>query len=76
MKRREFLIATAVLATATRQAMAQQAAKMKRLAIIHSAVKPADMRIGGDPNYATFLEELKRLGYVEGVQPNCRSLLC
>jgi putative ABC transport system substrate-binding protein len=67
MKRREFLIATAVLATATRQAMAQQAAKMKRLAMIHPAMKPADMRIGGDPTYAILFEEMKRLGYVEGI---------
>jgi putative tryptophan/tyrosine transport system substrate-binding protein len=67
MKRREFLIATAMLATAMRQAMAQQSAKMKRVAMVHPATKPDDMRIGGDPNYAIILKEMKRLGYVEGV---------
>ena len=44
MKRREFLIAAAMLAAATRQATAQQAAKMKRVAMFHPGVKPADMR--------------------------------
>ena len=67
MKRREFLIATAMLATATPQAMAQQHAKMKRVAMFHPAVKAVDMRIGGDPTYAIIFEEMKRLGYVEGV---------
>jgi putative ABC transport system substrate-binding protein len=66
MKRREFLIATAMLATATRQTVAQQAAKMKRVAMVHPATKPADMRIGGDTAYAIIFEEMKRLGYVEG----------
>jgi putative ABC transport system substrate-binding protein len=67
MKRRAFLVATAMLAAATRRAIAQQPAKMKRLAMIHPAMKPADMRIGGDPTYAIIFEEMKRLGYVEGV---------
>jgi putative ABC transport system substrate-binding protein len=29
--------------------------------------KPADLRIGGDPYYSIIFEEMKRLGYVEGV---------
>src|SRR5262249_10026552 len=29
--------------------------------------KPADMRIGGDPIFTILFEEMKRLGYVEGV---------
>ena len=40
---------------------------MKRVAMINPAVKAADMRIGGDPTYAIIFEEMKRLGYVEGV---------
>jgi putative tryptophan/tyrosine transport system substrate-binding protein len=40
---------------------------MKRVAVIHPATKPDDMRIGGDPNFTIMLEEIKRLGYVEGV---------
>jgi len=35
--------------------------------MINPAMKPADMRIGGDPNYTIIFEEMKRLGYVEGV---------
>jgi len=43
---------------------AQQPAKMKRIAFAAPAVKVADM--GSDPSSATFFEEIKRLGYVEG----------
>jgi putative ABC transport system substrate-binding protein len=35
--------------------------------MVHPATKPADMRIGGDPNYTMIFEEIKRLGYVEGI---------
>jgi putative ABC transport system substrate-binding protein len=48
-------------------ARAQQPSKMKRVAVVHSSFKPADLRIGGDPVYTIFFEEMKRLGYVEGV---------
>ena len=56
MKRRAFLVATAMLATATRRAIAQQSAKMKRVAIMHPAIKVEDQRIGSssDPGF-TFL---------------------
>jgi putative ABC transport system substrate-binding protein len=47
-------------------AHAQQPSKLKRLAIIEPAAKPADVSIGGNPGYAIFFEEMKRLGYVEG----------
>src|SRR6185437_13427945 len=67
MERREFLISVAILASAMRQGMAQQNAKMKRVAMLNPAVKAADMRIGGDPTYAIIFEEMKRLGYVDGV---------
>jgi putative ABC transport system substrate-binding protein len=51
-----------------RRASAQQpAAKVKRVAMIDPATKPDDMRIGGDRNYTILFEEMKRLGYVEGV---------
>jgi putative ABC transport system substrate-binding protein len=65
MKRRDFLFAAAILAPAIRRASAQQPATKKRLAIIVIG-KIEDMRIGGDPNATIFLEELQRLGYVEG----------
>jgi putative tryptophan/tyrosine transport system substrate-binding protein len=67
MKRRDFLVSMAMFAATTQHASAQQSAKMKRLAVVNATVKPADMRIGGDPIYAVFFEELKRLGRVEGI---------
>jgi putative ABC transport system substrate-binding protein len=64
MKRRDFLLATALLAPAIRHASAQQPATKKRLAVI--TYKVEDMRIGGYPLATVFFEELQRLGYVEG----------
>jgi putative ABC transport system substrate-binding protein len=66
MRRREFLIASAVLASRTRRTSAQQVAK-KRIAMVHPSTKVADMKIGGnDPGYTIYLQELQRLGFVEG----------
>jgi putative tryptophan/tyrosine transport system substrate-binding protein len=65
MRRRDFLLAAAMLAPAMRHASAQQPAAKKRLAIIGFA-KVEDLRIGREPNATIFFEELKRLGYVEG----------
>jgi putative tryptophan/tyrosine transport system substrate-binding protein len=64
MRRRDFFLAAAMLAPAMPYAMAQQSATMKRLAVVNPSTKVADM--AGDPNYVAFIEELKRLGYVEG----------
>jgi putative tryptophan/tyrosine transport system substrate-binding protein len=61
MKRREFIGLVGGAAAWPVVAQAQQPAKMKRIAIV-LANKVAD----GDPNGLAFLEELKRLGYVEG----------
>ncbi|MGH6644352.1 MAG: ABC transporter substrate-binding protein, partial [Bradyrhizobium sp.] len=66
MRRREFLLAAAMLTPAIRHAMAQQPAKTKRLALVASTTKTSDMKPGGDPAYDVFFEEMKRLGYVEG----------
>jgi len=66
MKRRDFLFAVAFVVP-TSHAMAEQRSTLKRVAMVHPATKPGDMRIGGDPNYAILFEEMQRLGYVEGV---------
>jgi putative tryptophan/tyrosine transport system substrate-binding protein len=65
MNRRDFLLVTAMLASGMRHAIAQQPATKKRLAVIVFG-KVTEVRIGGNPNATVFLEELKRLGYVEG----------
>ncbi len=66
MRRRSLLFGTVMLATAMRQAMAQKPARTKRVAMVHPATKPDEMRIGGDPTFEVIFEEIKRLGYVEG----------
>lgn len=63
MKRRDFMIAAAMLAPAMRHASAQQPAAKKRLAVIFFG-KVEEMKIGR--GYNVFFEELQRLGYVEG----------
>jgi len=63
MKRRDFLVAAAMLAPAIRPASAQQPATKKRLATIFFG-KVEDQRLGRD--ISGFYEELQRLGYVEG----------
>jgi putative ABC transport system substrate-binding protein len=64
MKRRDFLFVAATLAPGIRHASAQQPATKKRLAAIVYDVESA--RIGGNPLFTIFFEELRRLGYVEG----------
>jgi putative tryptophan/tyrosine transport system substrate-binding protein len=67
MKRRTFISLIGGAAVLPLAARAQQPAKMKRLAMIHPTTKAKDLSIGGDPDYTIILEEIKRLGYVEGV---------
>jgi putative ABC transport system substrate-binding protein len=65
MRRREF-IAGLSLAAAMQGAVAQQPAKMKRIAMVHPSHKSADMSVSGNRYYRGLFEELSRLGYVEG----------
>jgi putative ABC transport system substrate-binding protein len=65
MRRREFIAGLGAAGLWPLATRAQQATKIKRVAMIHPA--SADMRIGGDPYYSIIFEEMKRLGYVEGV---------
>ena len=67
MRRREVIGFLGAVGLWPLAARGQQSSKMKRVAMVHPATKPADMRIGGDPNYAIVFEEMKRLGYIEGV---------
>ena len=65
MRRRDF-IALGTAATWPLAARAQQAAKMKRIALVISAGKVSTISVSGRPTYRVFFEELSRLGYVEG----------
>lgn len=65
MRRREF-IAGLIVAPTMRAAIAQQPAKVKRIAIVHPSRKIDELTIRGPPVYKVFFEELSRLGYVEG----------
>ena len=49
-----------------RPAVAQQAAKTKRIAMVASASKVSDMRPDKTWLYGVFFEELNRLGFIEG----------
>jgi putative ABC transport system substrate-binding protein len=65
MKRREFIGLIGGAAMSPMTAWAQQPAAKKRLAAIVVG-KVEDAMIGRDPTATVFLEELQRLGYVEG----------
>jgi hypothetical protein len=76
MRRREFitLIAGAAIEGRTFAARAQQPSKMKPVATMHPAMKPTDMRSGGDPAYTIIFEEAPWL--CRGSQPDRRPILC
>jgi putative ABC transport system substrate-binding protein len=69
MRRREFITLIGGAAAAwPLSAHAQQTAKTHRIALVHPSVSIADMsESGGNPNYAALFKELRRLGYIEGV---------
>jgi putative tryptophan/tyrosine transport system substrate-binding protein len=68
MRRREFITFCGVAAAWPLAARAQQTAKTHRIALVHPSVSIADMsESGGNPNYVALFKELRRLGYIEGV---------
>jgi putative ABC transport system substrate-binding protein len=69
MRRREFItLVSGAAATWPLAARGQQTAKTHRIAVVHPSVSTADMsESGGNPNYAALFKELRRLGYIEGV---------
>ena len=69
MKRRQFITLIGGAAAAwPLAALAQQATKTHRIALVHPSVSIADMsESGGNSNYAALFKELRRLGYIEGV---------
>lgn len=66
MRRRDLFLAAVMLAPLLRSARAQKPVLTKRLSWVVPTGKPADMNIGGDATNALFLEELRRLGFIEG----------
>jgi putative ABC transport system substrate-binding protein len=65
MKRREFIAYLGGAAISLGAASAQQPIKMRRIAIVSTATKVADMN-ASHPEWGPFFEELSRNGFVEG----------
>jgi putative ABC transport system substrate-binding protein len=69
MKRRDFLMlagAAGAAAAFPRVGLAQAARNVPRVALVSNGVPPADMTETGDVRWAAFIQEMARLGYVEG----------
>ena len=66
MRRREFLIASAVLAVRDTASLGAAGRHQEARAMVHPSTMVADMRIGGDAGHTIYLQELQRLGYIEG----------
>jgi putative tryptophan/tyrosine transport system substrate-binding protein len=64
--RRRFLISAGVLLAVPLAAEAQPAGTAHRMAIVHPALRAANLTEAGHPYYKEFFSELRRLGYVEG----------
>lgn len=65
MRRRDFIGALALLPIAG-SASAQRSAGVKRMAFAVPSGPVTDMKIGGDTYFTVFLQELQRLGFIEG----------
>jgi putative ABC transport system substrate-binding protein len=69
MRRRDFIKVVAGSAAASPLAAhAQQTAKTHRIALVSPSTSIADMiESGSNPSFVAFFKELRRLGYIEGV---------
>ena len=65
MQRREFLLLAGAATALPYRAFAQQS-KVPRVALISGAVPVTSMTATGDPTWAAFIQEMARLGYLEG----------
>ena len=66
MRRREFIGFVGGAATWPLAARAADPRKVYRIAVVSPAAKVVDVSLGGKRYFRAFLEELARLGYVEG----------
>ena len=67
MRRREVIAFIGVAIAASPSALAQRGSKQLRIALVHSGIRAADLTESAGPFWVRrFLEELRRLGYVEG----------
>jgi putative tryptophan/tyrosine transport system substrate-binding protein len=68
MRRREFITLVGGAASWPLAVRAQQATKTHRIAFVHPSAPIADMsESGGNPTFVALFKELRRLGYIEGV---------
>jgi hypothetical protein len=66
MKRRDFLALAAATAAYPRLTLAQQAARVPRVALCSMGIPTSAMVLGGDPNVSAFLDQMAGHGFVEG----------
>src|SRR5829696_3840852 len=67
MRRREVIASIGLVIAASPCALAQRGSKQLRIALVHSGIPAADLTESARPFWVRrFLQELRRLGYVEG----------
>jgi putative ABC transport system substrate-binding protein len=66
VRRRDFIALAGAAATFPQVTMAQQAARVPRVALVDGGIPVAEMQIGRDLNFSAFLDEMSKRGFVEG----------